>query len=63
MREPEADCSALVIAGAQTVLEALDGLSSEEHSRVYRMLQPEVRPDPEGYAVSAALLLTRLLEP
>jgi hypothetical protein len=60
VHEPEADCSALLIAGAEIVLEALDGPSSEEHSKVYRMLQLEVRPEAEAYAVSAALLLTRL---
>ena len=36
------------------VPEALDGLSGEERSKVYQMLQLEVRPDPEGYEVSGA---------
>ena len=55
LRELEADRDALVASYAEAVPEALDGLSGEERSRVYRMLQLEIRPDPEGYEVSGAL--------
>jgi hypothetical protein len=41
------------------VPEALDGLTGEERTRVYRMLQLEVRPDPEGYELSEALCIRR----
>ena len=51
----EADRDALVASYAEVVPEALDELPGEERSRVYRMLQLEVRPDPEGYEVSGAL--------
>jgi hypothetical protein len=54
-RELEADRDALVTSYAEKVPEALNGLSGEDRSRVYRMLQLEVRPDPEGYEVSGAL--------
>jgi hypothetical protein len=43
-----------VASYAETVPEALDGLSGEERSRVYEMLRLEVTPDPEGYEVSGA---------
>src|SRR3712207_6498017 len=55
LRELETDRDALLASYAETVPEALDGLSSEERTRVYRMLQLEVRPDPEGYEVSGTL--------
>ena len=55
VRELEADRDALVASYA----EALDGLSGEERTRVYRMLQLEVRPDPEGYEVSGAFCSKR----
>jgi site-specific DNA recombinase len=55
LRELEADRDALLSSYAETVPEALDGLSSEERTRVYRMLQLEVRPDLEGYEVSGTL--------
>jgi len=55
LRELEADRDALVVSYAEAVPEALDGLSGEERSRVYRMLQLAIRPDPEGYEVSGAL--------
>jgi hypothetical protein len=58
-RELEADRDALLAAYAEVVPEALDALSSEERIRVYRMLQVEVRPDPEGYEVSGALCNSR----
>jgi hypothetical protein len=34
-------------------------LSGDERSRVYRVQQLEVRPDPEGYEVSRALCNSR----
>ncbi len=55
MCELEADCDALLTSYA----EALDGLSEEEHTRIYEMLQLEVRPDPEGYEVSGAFCSKR----
>jgi hypothetical protein len=55
VRELEADRDALIASYAEVVPEALDGLSGEERSRVYRMLQLEVKPDPEGYEVSGVL--------
>jgi hypothetical protein len=55
MRELEAERDALLASYAETVPEALDGLSGEERMRIYRMLQLEVRPDLEGYEVSGAL--------
>ncbi len=45
----------LLAAYAEVLAEALDALSGEERMRVYRMLQEEVRPNPEGYEVSGAL--------
>jgi hypothetical protein len=53
--ELEADRDALVASYAETVPEALDGLSEEERSRVYEMLLLEVTPDPEGYEVNGAV--------
>jgi hypothetical protein len=55
LRELEADRDTLLSSYAETVPEALDGLSNEERTRVYRMLQLEVRPDLEGYEVSGTL--------
>jgi len=52
VRELEADRDALVASYAEVMPEALDGLSGEERMRVYKMLQLEIRPDPEGYEVS-----------
>jgi DNA repair exonuclease SbcCD ATPase subunit len=59
VRELEADRDALLASYAEMVPEALDGLSGEERTRVYRMLQLEVRPDPEGYEVSGAFCRKR----
>ena len=53
------DRDALLAAYMEMVPDALDGLSGEERSRVYQMLQLEVRPDPEGYEVSGALCSRR----
>ena len=55
LRELEADRDSLLASYAETVPEALDELSAEERMRVYRMLQLEVRPNPEGYEVSGTL--------
>jgi vacuolar-type H+-ATPase subunit I/STV1 len=55
LRELEADRDSPLASYAETVPEALDELSGEERMRVYRMLQLEVRPDPEGYEVSGTL--------
>jgi hypothetical protein len=59
VRELEADRDALVASYAEVLPEALEGLSGEERTRVYRMLQLEVRPDPEGYEVSGVLCNSR----
>jgi hypothetical protein len=40
---------------AEMVPEALDSLTGEEKSRVYRMLRLEVTPTAEGYDVSGAI--------
>jgi recombinase-like zinc beta ribbon protein len=54
-KELEADRGALLDSYAEMVPAALDGLSGKERSRVYEILQLEVRPDPEGYEVSGVL--------
>jgi|SRR5919107_3282901 hypothetical protein len=54
-KELQADRDILLDSYADMVPEALDDLSGEGRSRVYEMLQLEVRPDPEGYEVSGAL--------
>jgi len=59
VRALEADRDALLASYAEVVPEALDGLSGQERSRVYRMLELEVRPSPEGYEVSGALCNSR----
>ncbi len=38
----------ILVAYAEVVPEALDGLSSEERMRLYEMPRLEVRPNPEG---------------
>jgi hypothetical protein len=48
VRELEADLDALLASYAEVLPEALDGLSGEERMRVYRMLQLEIRHDPQG---------------
>ena len=55
LRELETDRDALIASYAERVPEALDRLSAEERTRVYRMLRLEVRPDLEGYEVSGTL--------
>jgi DNA repair exonuclease SbcCD ATPase subunit len=59
VRELEADRDGLLASYAEVVPEALDGLSGEERSRVYRMLQLEVKPGQEGYEVSGAFCNSR----
>lgn len=59
VRELEADRDVLLASYAGMVPEALDDLSGEERSRVYRRLQLEVRPSPEGYELSGALCNSR----
>jgi hypothetical protein len=59
VRKLEADREALIASYAEVVPEALDSLSGEERTRVYGMLQLEVRPDPEGYEVSRVLCNSR----
>ena len=59
VRELEADRDGLLASYAEVVPEALDGLSGEERSRVYRMLQLEVKPDTEGYEVSGVFCSKR----
>ena len=51
----EADRDALVASYAEEVPEALDELPGEERSRVYRMLQLDIIPTPQGLRVSGAL--------
>jgi hypothetical protein len=46
---------ALLESMAKKVLEALDSLTGEEKSRIYRMLRLEVTPTTEGCDVSGAL--------
>ena len=55
VRDLEQDRDALLESMAEMVPEALDGLTGEEKSRVYRMLRLEVTPTAEGYDVSGAL--------
>jgi hypothetical protein len=57
VRELEADRDALLASYAEVVPEVLNSLSREERSKVYRMLQLEVRPNPEGYEVSGAFVI------
>ena len=52
-------CDALLASYAEVVPDALDGLSGEERSRVYEMLQLEVKTDPEWYEVSGTLCSSR----
>ncbi|MDQ3943373.1 MAG: hypothetical protein M3254_09745 [Actinomycetota bacterium] len=59
VRELEAGRDALLASYAEVVPEALDGLSGEERSRVYRMLQLEVKPGQEVYEVSGAFCNSR----
>jgi hypothetical protein len=59
VRELEADRNALIASNAEVVPEALDALSGEERTRVYRMLQLEVECDMEGYEVSGVLCNSR----
>ena len=55
VQDLEQDRDALLESMAEMVPEALDSLTGEEKSRVYRMLRLEVTPTAEGYAVSGAL--------
>ena len=55
VQELEQDRDALLESMAEMVPEALDSLTGEEKSRVYRMLRLEVTPTTEGYDVSGAI--------
>src|SRR5215217_386270 len=55
VRDLEQDRDALLESMAESVPEALDGLTGEERSRIWRMLRLEVAPTAEGYDVSLAL--------
>jgi Recombinase zinc beta ribbon domain len=55
VQDLEQDRDALLESMAETVPEALDSLTGEEKSRVYRMLRLEVTPTAEGYDVSGAI--------
>jgi hypothetical protein len=55
VQDLEQDRDALLESMAEMVPEALDSLTGEEKSRVYRMLRLEVTPTAEGYDVSGAL--------
>ena len=54
VQDLEEDRDALLESTAEMVPEALDSLTGEERSRVYRMLRLEVMPSAEGYDVSGA---------
>ena len=51
----EEDRDALLEAMAETVPDALDGLTAMERNKLYRMLCLEVTPTPEGYSTTVAL--------
>jgi site-specific DNA recombinase len=55
VQDLEQDREALLESMAEMVPEALDSLTGEEKSRVYRMLRLEVTPTTEGYDVSGAI--------
>jgi site-specific DNA recombinase len=55
VQDLEQDRDALLESMAEMVPEALDSLTGEEKSRVYRMLRLEVTPTVEGYDVSGAI--------
>jgi site-specific DNA recombinase len=54
VKDLEQDRDALLESMAEMVPEALEGLTGEERSRVYRTLRLEVTPTTEGYDVSGA---------
>jgi site-specific DNA recombinase len=54
--ELEADRDALLEYAATIIPEALDNLTGEARNRVYRMLRLEVKPTPEGYEITGAIL-------
>jgi len=54
----EADRDSLIAAYVATVPEALDGLTGEERSTLYRMLELEIRPEEEGYGLNGILCST-----
>ena len=56
VQDLEQDRDALLESMAEMVPEALDSLTSEEKSRIYRMLRLEVTPTTEG-TMSAALFV------
>ena len=51
----EEDRDVLLEAMAETVPDALDGLTAMERNKLYRMLSLEVTPTPEGYSATVAL--------
>src|SRR5215211_8706272 len=55
VQDLDQDREALLESMAEMVPEALDSLTGEEKSRVYRMLRLEVTPTTEGYDVSGAI--------
>ena len=55
MEELEMNRDVLLESLANMVPEALDTLEPEERSRIYRMLQLEIIPSPQGLRVSGAL--------
>ncbi len=55
VEELEINRDALLESLASMVPGALDALEPEERSRIYRMLQLEIIPSPEGLRVSGAL--------
>jgi site-specific DNA recombinase len=54
VEELEENRDALIASYTSMVPDALENLISEERNKVYRMLQLEVSPTPEGYQVSGA---------
>ena len=55
VQDLEQDRDALLESMAEMVPEALNSLTSEEKSRVYRMLRLEITSTAEGYDVSGAI--------
>jgi hypothetical protein len=55
VEELEMNRDVLLESLAKMIPEALDTLEPEERSRIYRMLQLEIIPGPQGFRISGAL--------
>jgi len=55
VEELDTNRDVLLESMANMIPEALDTLEPEEHSRIYRMLELEIIPGPQGFRVSGAL--------